>query len=115
MKPGQLEPNEFEIAILTCLADQEPWLHDVIQFLHVLSREYTGVGSFTRFKYEDTEAQRQNRQISLESLIHMPGVPNDMGAVLFCIGNQPECLEIYTFGNDHWDGVFDGFSIEKIA
>jgi hypothetical protein len=34
-----------------------------------------------------------------------------MGAVLFCRGGRPECLEIVTFGDATWDGAFAGFSI----
>src|SRR5262245_50013108 len=47
-----------------------------------------------------------------QGMIHVPGVPNGMGAVLFCSGWQPECLEIYTYGEERWDGVYNGFSIE---
>ena len=36
-----------------------------------------------------------------------------MGAVLFWEGDQPKCLETYTFGAELWDGVFDGFYIQK--
>jgi hypothetical protein len=36
-----------------------------------------------------------------------------MGAVLFLNGNQPECLEVYTYGLELWDGVHDGFFIEE--
>jgi hypothetical protein len=41
----------------------------------------------------------------------MPGVPNGMGAILFCKNGAPELLEIYTNGDVLWDGVFTGFSI----
>ena len=45
----------------------------------------------------------------------MPGVPNGMGAVLFCKGNRPHFLEVYTYGDDRWEGVYDGFAIEQTA
>jgi hypothetical protein len=45
MRPGQLEPNEFETAPLKRFATQDPSLS--IDSLHVLSLEFTGVGSFT--------------------------------------------------------------------
>ena len=45
----------------------------------------------------------------------MPGVPNGMGAVLLLKGGMPECLELFTYGDDHWEGVYDGFSIEQTA
>jgi hypothetical protein len=80
--------------------------------LHVLSREFTGVGSFTRFQCEDS-SRDDKRQVSLGSLIAMPGVPGGMGAVLFCRGDRPECLETYTYGDERWDGTYDGFSIEE--
>ena len=49
MRPGQLNPNEFEIAILNRLADDFELLRALIPKLHVLSREFTGVGAFTNF------------------------------------------------------------------
>ena len=36
-----------------------------------------------------------------------------MGAVLFCTEGHPAMLEMFTYGNDHWDGTFAGFSIGK--
>jgi hypothetical protein len=114
MRPGQLEPNEFEIAILNRLAKQDPSFYGPFERLHVLSRQFTGVGSFTNFKCEQSATGTPQRDIFLEALIRMPGVPNGMGAVLFCKGNQAECLELFTYGNDDlWDGRFDGFSIEE--
>lgn len=47
-------------------------------------------------------------------MIVMPNVENGMGAVLFCRAGRPECLEIVTFGDASWDGVFDGFSITQV-
>lgn len=39
MRPGQLEPNEFEIAILDRLAQDVSAIGPLIAKLHVLSRE----------------------------------------------------------------------------
>jgi hypothetical protein len=113
MRPGQREPNEFELAILERMAAEHPSLHAHLGSLHVLSREFTGVGSFTNFLYEDSELEISEQQISLNGLIVMPNVPNGMGAVLFCRGDRPQCLETFTYG-DNWDGVFDNFSIDEI-
>ena len=111
MKPGQLKPNDFEFAILHRLARQEPFIVFSTRRLHVLSREFTGVGSYTKFELDEAASGSPARQIGLEARINMPGVANGMGAVLFCRGEQAECLEVYTYG-DHWDGSYDGFSIE---
>ena len=76
MRPGQLEPNEFEIALLKRFAAQDRDLH-------------------------------------LDAVISVPGVPNGLGAILFCIGSHPNVLEIYTFGDEHWDGLYEGFLIPE--
>jgi hypothetical protein len=111
MRPGQIEPNELERAILDHIADAQPALHPRLKDLHVLSREYTGVGSFTTFRTDKSGDAMEEQPVTLKELIHMPGVPSGMGAVLFCERGQADLLEIYTFGDDHWDGVYEGFSI----
>jgi hypothetical protein len=112
-RPGQIEPNEFELAILERIAVKSPKLGTHLENLHVLSREFTGVGSYTNFKCKDVSAHVAEQRIGLDDLIVMPNVQNGMGAVLFCLGDQPKCLETYTFGDELWDGVFEGFVIQK--
>ena len=113
MRPGQTEPNEFEIAILTQISQEQPSIRPFLGRLHVLSRKFTGVGSFTNFRCEDPASDAPREHLSLNAVISIPNVPNGMGAVLFCRNGKPECLETFTYGDDHWDGVFDGFSIEQ--
>jgi hypothetical protein len=115
MRPGQVKPNEFELAILERLATKDPSIRGSVGRLHVLSREFTGVGSFTNFACEESAADAPDRHVGLDDLIKMPGVPNGMGAVLFCKGDRPQCLEVFTYGDDHWEGVYDGFAIEQTA
>jgi hypothetical protein len=112
MRPGQLKPNDLEVAILARMAKQEPFLADFIERLQVLSRQFTGVGSFTNFKCDQSAVETPRRHVSLDALITMPRVPNGLTAVLFLNGAYPECLEICTFGDDLWDGVYDSFAIE---
>ena len=113
MRPGQLEPNEFEVAILDHLAQDVSAIVPLIVKLHVLSREFTGVGSYTNFDCPESAAVLGNQAIGLNALISMPNVPSGMGAVLFCEEGKPKCLETYTFGEEPWDGIFEGFSIKK--
>lgn len=115
MRPGQIQPNDFELAILDRLAIKEPSIHKSLGQLHVLSREYTGVGGYTNFVNGNSSAGSSDQQIGLDDMITMPGVPSGMGAVLFCTGGYPRCLEVFTFGDDRWDGVYDGFAIEPSA
>ena len=113
MRPGLVELNEFEVAILELLALKESAIGPLINRLHVLSREFTGVGSYTNFDCPDSDLELGEKTIELHALISMPNVPNGMGAALFCENGKPKFLETYTFGNEHWDGVYEGFSIEK--
>ena len=115
MRPGQLNPNELELAILERLSSATPALRGSAQRLHVLSREFTGVGSFTKFQVDKSATGTLEQPLGLDALITVPGVPKGLGAVLFCWGDQPSMLEIYAFGNDHWDGLYDGFTIEPPA
>jgi hypothetical protein len=113
MRPGQVTPNDFELRLLRLIQDKDRSIRGLTDRLHVLSREYTGVGSYTTFKLPDASVKEPKRRASLDALIKMPGVPNGMGAVLLLSGNDPECLEVYTYGSDLWDGVHEGFSIES--
>jgi hypothetical protein len=115
MRPGQVTPNEFELAILERLANKEPSIGGAIGQLHVLSREFTGVGSFTKFACEESSGDSPDQHFVLGDVIKMPGVPTGMGAVLFCKRGRPECLEVFTYGNEHWEGRYDGFAIEQTA
>jgi hypothetical protein len=112
-RPGQLAPNALELAILERIAAKNPSLCPYLGHLHVLSREFTGVGSYTNFRSDESSADVADQQLSLDELIVMPNVQNGMGAILFCRSGRPKCLEMYTHGNDLWDGVFDGFVIKE--
>jgi hypothetical protein len=98
--------------ILERIAAKTPSLRAYCGNLRVLSREFTGVGSYTNFKCQDKDAKSVELRIGLDDLIVMPNVQNGMGAVLLCQGDQPKCLETYTFGDQLWDGNFEGFIIE---
>lgn len=52
MQPGQITLNDFELAILERLSQDEPSIGPYIAELHVLSREFTGAGSYTNFETE---------------------------------------------------------------
>ena len=110
-RPGSTQPNELERAVLSRMAAGEPAIGEALTNLHVLSREFTGVGSLTTFQCEASTGKVWDRHVGLDPVIRMPRVPNGMGAVLFMNGDQPQCLELYTHGNEHWDGLYDGFSL----
>ena len=112
LRPGQIEPNEFELAILEHLAQKVPCLGPLIPKLHVLSREFTGVGCYTNFRCDESTPDLGDRDVGLDANISMPNVPMGLCAVLSCENGKPKVLEICSYGKDHWDGVFEGFAIE---
>jgi hypothetical protein len=115
MRPGQLTPNALERAILLKIAAIQPNANLDASNLHVLSREYTGVGSFTNFRCANAEGHAASSILNLPGTITVTGVQNGLGAHLVLRGGIPECLEIYTFGSDHWDGTYETFSLPEDA
>jgi hypothetical protein len=111
MRPGQLTPNALELAILLKIAAIQPDANLDAPNLHVLSREYTGVGSFTTFSSRNAREDPPRSILNLPGVITVAGVQNGLGAHLVLRGGIPECLEIYTFGSDHWDGTYETFSL----
>ena len=105
--PAQ-SPNAFEVAILQAMARERPSLELDLEHLGVRRRKYTGVGSYTDFLCDPSG---ERRSFGLRAPITVPGVPNGMGAVLFCRGQRPECLETFTHSDVFWTGASDGFSV----
>jgi hypothetical protein len=107
-RPEQSSPNAFEVAILQAMARERPSLELDFDHLAVRRRKYTGVGSYTDFLC-DSSGERGS--FELKAPLTVPGVPKGMGAVLFCRGQRPECLETFTCGEDYWTGASEGFSV----
>ena len=116
MHPGQPQANKFEVAIIESISADNPaegeLLRTIVPGIRVLSRTFTGVGSFTCFHCEIVRPLLADKRLSLNRLISMPGVPDGMGAVLFCEGGKPKTLEVFTYGEQHWDGENEGFVIQ---
>jgi len=79
--------------------------------LHVQSREYTGVGSYTNFSETNSLQELSDGTLGLKGMISMPELKNGLGAVLFSEKGRPKILEIFTYGDEHWDETFEGFVI----
>jgi hypothetical protein len=116
MHPGQLQANAFEVALIHSISTDNPaegeLLRTTVPQLRVLSRTFTGVGSFTTFHCEIAIPQLADKWLSLNRPIAMPGVPDGMGAILFCEGGKPKTLEVFTYGEQHGDGKHEGFVVQ---
>jgi hypothetical protein len=115
MPPGQITTTELETAILERLA-KERGIPALAQMqLHVLSRKFTGVGSFTEFRQGAALPDLSDGPLSLGAIISVPGVPHGLSAVLFVKAGYPKCLEVFAFGEELWDGAADGFYFPSAA
>lgn len=81
--------------------------------LNVVNRNVTSAGSYTTFATADPPPDLWRDRVGLDMLIEIPGVPNGLGAVLWLNNGSPFCLEIYVFGEDAWDGSFEGYSFKQ--
>ena len=113
MRPGQLHPNELEEALLNRLGLEHPDEQIAIRDLCVISRTFTGVGSFTEFR---VKGQRPvpRRVLNSSALVTIPGLQHGLGVVAFREGSTLT-LETFTIGDERWDGVFDGFAVLREA
>jgi hypothetical protein len=112
MRPGQLEPNEFEIAILSHMVREFTDVGLSIAALHVLERSFTGVGSFTTFLIKDWPKDYKRRILEPSIGVTIPSLKRGLGVVAFL---ESDKLVLETFSYDEfWDGVFEGFKIETI-
>lgn len=104
--PG-LELNALETAVLrrTC-----PDILEARTSHRVIRRDLTGVGSFTFFE-ADLPPSEPGTKIRLNGLIQLPGIDHGLGATLLLHTDEGHCLEVYSFGEEHWDGTADGFGI----
>ena len=108
MTGGTQQLNAFEVAILRAISHEHPAIVVDVDRLRVRTRRYTGVGSYTDF---DCAESGETRILSLKADLVVPGVPHGMGAVLYCRGQQLQCLETFTRGDDYWNGASEGFSV----
>ncbi len=118
LRPGQLKPNELEMAILERIVANNPGLKLDLPRLHVLSRKYTGVGSFTEFltshSHTTPPAAGTVARHTVRALanIIIPGLQYGLGNIAFLLGDELKTLELYTYGDEKWDGTYEGFRIE---
>ena len=109
MRPGQLHPNEFELALLKALAEEYTGALPPASDLHVLSREFTCVGSVTKFLVKGQNKETKRRVLPSSRVISVPELEYGLGMVAFIEG-KTLTLELFAY-DDHWDGMSDGFRI----
>jgi hypothetical protein len=113
--PGLRSPTEFEFALLRQFAAEHPQLRIAFESLHVISRDFTGVGSFTTFLDGISTIGPSVSPLSISREIIMPGVPSGMTCLLFCRPGESPVLEVATYGDEHWSGDAAGFDLSAAS
>ena len=100
--------TSFEIPILfSVLRRHFPDLEDLglsLEALHVVSREYTGVGAYVNFSKNKILSGGINCQLGFDGEITIPKLTSGLGAVLAIDDGSINYLELFTYGDEQWDG-----------
>ncbi len=110
MRPDSVQANEFESALLNRILAVYPDVRLAIADLRVLSRTFSGVGSFTDFRVDGWPKESERRVLTTDFLVAIPGLQNGLGVIAFLDGNGL-MLETYSFGDETWDGDSQGYTI----
>jgi len=87
-------------------------LADQIDRLPVIDRKPTVVGSYIKFSLAGAvEDKTINVQLGFDGKIEIDGVPLGLGCVLLVDAGRLYHLELFTYGNDTWDGNLDNARI----
>ena len=89
-------------------------------YLVVKLREYTGVGAYVHFAlqeegYQFVEKTLRDFTLSIDKIITLPQLKDGLEFILEASDGKIDYLEIFTFGDEHWDGKEEGFLIIDIG
>jgi hypothetical protein len=109
--------NKFEIAVLDKISNEYPFLKAHIPFLHVKSREFTGVGLFVNFSYQDDSVGHQQIPGNFVALtsnasLLVDGLKYEVAYEIAVTGGRIDFLELVANSED-WDGTVRSFWFEQ--
>ena len=108
MDANPISLTDLERVVLERIGKESKDLDLDISNLSVESRKLTGCGSYTYFRCESSGPQST---AGLRGHIKVPGLGVGLGAVLFLKGRDPYFLELYTFGDEPWEGESGEFEV----
>lgn len=114
------ELNDLEHAILDVIikANHTKYskLARQLPCLKVKSREFTGVGAYVNFDLSQCsddafESSAGDGLLSADQHAQLDSLANGLGFVLDVTGGRLNYLELFTFGDEHWNGKYKFFEI----
>jgi hypothetical protein len=97
------ELTELERAIVEVVS-RENWNDFRTDELRVLKRENTGAGRFTYLTDARDQALSDGSYSAQGRIVELRGVRNDLGFVVDVSRSRIGHIELFTFGNEKWDG-----------
>ena len=110
------ELTEFERSLLLAVIAQHSKyarLSDRIASLKVEHRRNTGVGAYIKFSKDSqtVSIDHGSAQLGFNGDIYVPGVPSGLGCVIDVDNGKLNHIELFTFGDETWNGSTDGARI----
>lgn len=108
--------TEFERSLVRAVLSQHPTftrLGDNIDSLEVESIRNTGVGAYITFanRSQSVSADIDAAELGFDGAICVPGVPSGLGCVVDVNQGKLNHIELFTYGDEAWDGSTDGARI----
>jgi len=108
--------TEFEQSLVQAVLSQHPSyaaLGDSFSSLEVEQMKKTGVGAYITFSKDDqaVSGELPATELGFDGLIHVPGVPSGLGCVIDVDGGKLNHIELFTYGDELWDGSTEGARI----
>jgi hypothetical protein len=97
------ELTDLEREIVEMVA-RENWGEFRTDTLRVLSRENTGAGRYTHLADGREQALPDGSYSAQGRMVELRGVRNGLGFVVDVANSRISHIELFTYGNDEWDG-----------
>ena len=113
-----LELNKLENSILERLAKDYPFVRDHIPFLKVESREYTGVGAYVNFGYDNPDNIELSTRIGISHIstnerIEVNGLKYGLQWEIAITGGKLDFIELVTIDEEWFGPIPDNFNFIK--
>lgn len=87
------------------LTASEHWPGFIVEGLEVIRRENTGAGRYVYIKDTNDQSLVDGTYSAQFRMIEMDRIRNGLGFVIDVSSSRINYLELFTFGNETWDGV----------
>jgi hypothetical protein len=108
--------TQFEESLVRSVLLQNPKFAPLgysVSSLEIERVKTTGVGAYITFSRNNQVASAgiDSTELGFNGLIYVPGVPSGLGCVIDVDNGQLNHIELFTYGDELWDGSTEGARI----